>query len=235
MGQFKGFTTGQKPGTSLPESFFTELLPKIENVEELKVLLFVFWKTSRQEGPFPYVRQSDFHKDQEFVKGFGKQRGLETQALEQALEAAIKRGTLLSTVIDFKDNKEPIYLLNSARGRAALEAVQKKKWNPGAKDPAAGSESLAPPNIFRIYEENIGPLTPMIAEALKEAEKLYPAPWIEEAIRIAVENNVRRWRYAEAILQNWHEKGKDERRVRGDTEKDRRRYVRGEFSEFVEH
>jgi DnaD/phage-associated family protein len=234
MGQFKGFSTGKKPGTSLPESFFTELLPEIEDVEELKVLLLIFWKTSTQEGPFPFVKKSDLLAGWENMGRFEKQRELGTQTLEAALEAAIRRGALLSTVIDLKDREESIYLLNSARGRAAMEAVREGKWDPGAEDPTEASKT-SPPNIFKIYEENIGPLTPMIAEALKEAEQLYPAPWIEEAIRIAVENNVRRWRYAEAILQNWHEKGKDERKVRGDTEKDRRRYVRGEFSEFVEH
>ena len=57
------------------------------------------------------------------------------------------------------------------------------------------------PNIFRLYEENIGPLTPLIAEMLRDAEKTYPADWIEEAFKIAVENNVRRWRYIEAILR----------------------------------
>ena len=30
------------------------------------------------------------------------------------------------------------------------------------------------PNIFTMYEENIGLLTPMIAEELRDAEKTYP-------------------------------------------------------------
>ena len=72
----------------------------------------------------------------------------------------------------------------------------------------------------------------MIAEQLREAENEYPAAWIEDAVRIAVTNNVRKWRYIEAILEDWHNRGKDERKDRGDTEKARRRYVEGDFAEY---
>ena len=90
------------------------------------------------------------------------------------------------------------------------------------------------PNIFRLYEQNIGPLTPLIAEMLQEAEKLYPPAWIEEAFKIAVEKNVRRWNYIEAILKSWQEEGRDQT-DRRNTAKDRRKYVEGEFADFIEH
>jgi DnaD/phage-associated family protein len=95
--------------------------------------------------------------------------------------------------------------------------------------------TLEHPNAFQLYEEHIGPLTPMIAETLRDAEKTFPARWIEDAIRIAVENNVRRWNYVAAILRSWQEGGRDDRKDRRDSEKDRRRYVEGEFSDFIEH
>ena len=43
----------------------------------------------------------------------------------------------------------------------------------------------------------------MIAEDLKDAEKTYPIEWIEAAMREAVRNNVRNWKYIHAILQRW--------------------------------
>lgn len=64
-------------------------------------------------------------------------------------------------------------------------------------------------NIFTHYESNIGVLTPMIADCLKDAEKEYPAAWIIEAIALAVTNNKRNWRYCETILKRWKESGKD--------------------------
>ncbi len=70
----------------------------------------------------------------------------------------------------------------------------------------------ATPGIFALYESNIGPLTPMIADALQDAEKTYPPDWIKDAIALAVENNKRNWRYCETILKRWQAGGKDDGR-----------------------
>jgi DnaD/phage-associated family protein len=64
----------------------------------------------------------------------------------------------------------------------------------------------------------------MLAESLKDAEDEYPSEWIEEAIRIAVEKNVRNWRYIEAILRRWQERGYDVRKDRRDIEESRQEY-----------
>jgi DnaD/phage-associated family protein len=71
-------------------------------------------------------------------------------------------------------------------------------------------ESSSTPNIFKAYEENIGPLTTMIADSLQDAEKTYPAKWILDTFKLAVENNKRSWRYCEAILKRWQAEGKDD-------------------------
>jgi DnaD/phage-associated family protein len=74
------------------------------------------------------------------------------------------------------------------------------------------AESVTPaerPNIFVLYEQNVGLLQPIIAEELQEAERAYPQEWIEEAFRIAVENNVRNWKYIRRILERWAAEGKD--------------------------
>lgn len=58
------------------------------------------------------------------------------------------------------------------------------------------------PNLFKVYEQEIGAITPLIADALKDAEKEYPPGWVEEAIQIAVERNVRNWKYVRAVLED---------------------------------
>ena len=68
------------------------------------------------------------------------------------------------------------------------------------------------PNIFAMYEQNIGPLTPLLSDILRDAENTYPTPWIDEAMRIAVENNIRNWKYCEAILKRWTTDGKTEKK-----------------------
>ena len=118
-----------------------------------------------------------------------------------------------------------------ARG---LKALQNGDWSPDLGNRAATALDLERPNIYRLYEENIGPLTPLIADALREAELNYPAEWIEEAMKTAVLNNARHWRYVLAILTRRKEKGHDDT-DRRDSEKDRRRYIEGELADFIEH
>ena len=68
------------------------------------------------------------------------------------------------------------------------------------------------PSEFTEYESNIGMLTPVIADKLKEAIDHYPKGWVSDAIKIAAENNARSWRYIEKILENWQAHGKDDGR-----------------------
>ena len=120
-----------------------------------------------------------------------------------------------------------LYFINSSRGRAAVQAIQDGQWRPNEEPRIPLNLSLERSNIYQLYEEHIGPLSPMIAEALKEAEETYPYSWIEEAVRIAVERNKRNWRYVAAILERWQQEGRDERTNRRDPEEDRRRYADG--------
>jgi DnaD/phage-associated family protein len=58
-------------------------------------------------------------------------------------------------------------------------------------------------NLFTLYEENIGLITAMQADELMDAEKTFPAAWFEPAIKIALDNNKRKWSYVRSILQGW--------------------------------
>jgi DNA replication protein len=64
------------------------------------------------------------------------------------------------------------------------------------------------PNIFVLYEQNIGLLTPLIAEDLKDAVNHYPEEWIEAAFREALQQNKRKWSYISAILRRWETEGR---------------------------
>ena len=151
-------------------------------------------------------------------------------SVDEALERALARGTLIKISGEFSGKADALYFLNSKKGRSAVAAIEAGEWIPGDDHPVALVRQR--PNIFTLYEQNIGPPTPILAERLRAAEKEYPASWIEEAIQISVENNVRKWRYIEAILEDWRRRGKDEREDRGDSEKARRRYIEGQFADF---
>ena len=243
---FSGFPP--KPHTTpVPAQVFTELLPAIDHLGELKLTLYAIWRLDQMEGSTRYLRRADFTVDDGFMSGMGKTRQEAEIILDDALERAITRGTLLAAPLGsalsggsakskgiVEGRGETLYFLNTPRGRAALESLQKGKWRPdNLRD--AQPIPAEKPNIFRLYETHIGPLTPLIADSLRDAETTYPPEWIPDAFRIAVENNIRKWRYVEAILNSWLEKGRDDRENLRDSEKDRRKYTQGEFADFIEH
>lgn len=77
---------------------------------------------------------------------------------------------------------------------------------PSINTKAAAAE--ARPNEFSIFENNIGILTPLIADAIKDALQHYPAQWVADAIREAALKNGRSWAYISSILKRWEKEGR---------------------------
>ncbi len=127
------------------------------------------------EGAFRYLRHADLLSDAKFMEGMGATTEAAQAAIDSALEQAVKRGTLLQASLDFENGPQEIYFLNSPKGRAALRAIQSGSWRLTGENSELAPAVTEPPNIFRLYEENIGPLTPMIADELTEAEAVLPA------------------------------------------------------------
>jgi DnaD/phage-associated family protein len=218
----------------VPSTFFTDLLPQIDHLAELKVTLYALWFLDRQEGAVRFLTYADFRGDQKLLSGLHLVEADALPILDDALERAVRRGSLLAAPRKGLGKDAVLYFLNSARGRAALKALENGDWAPEQDTHVPVALDLERPNIFRLYEENIGPLTPLISDALREAEQIYPIEWIEEAIRRAVFKNARHWRFVEAILRSWKEKGRYDT-DRRDAEEDRRRYIEGELGDFIEH
>lgn len=227
--EFNRFMDGKTSFTPIPAQFFSELLPQISDLAEMKVTLYVFWFLNRQEGAVRYITLADFTNDPVFLTGLGEGSAA-LDLLEQGLASAIERGTLLK----LEQTNGAIYFLNTQRSRAAVKSAAEGKWTPDANHHQPLRLDFDKPNIYRLYELHIGPLTPMIADSLKAAEDIYPPEWVEDAFRIAVENNVRRWRYIDAILQSWQQEGRDDKNRRNNQE-DRRRYVEGKFADYIKH
>ncbi|MBN1305724.1 MAG: DnaD domain protein [Anaerolineales bacterium] len=221
MNKFAGFDSSET-FTRLPEAFFHTLLKDIDDLGELKVTLYALWRIEHMEGTLRALSGADFGTDRPQLAG------LSDDEISTALDRAAARGTLVRV-----EKQEAVYyFLNSPRGRAAAQAFS-------SGDPDATKDASLPPqehpNVFALYEANIGPLTPMMAESLRDAEQEYPEEWIREAIGLAVQNNKRSWRYTEAILIRWKEEGHGKKQDRRDSKEDRRRYVEGEFADHVEH
>jgi DnaD/phage-associated family protein len=131
------------------------------------------------------------------------------ERLEAGLRLAVERGTLLSLDIEQAGRQERIFLLNTPSGRRAIEQLQDGRIELGrVVPPVQEAPLLERANIYQLYEQNIGPLAPVVAQELHEAEELYPLEWIEEALNEAALQNKRSWRYAAAILQRWATEGR---------------------------
>ncbi len=229
--EFNGFPEGRLNATPIPEIFFNQLLPSIDHLGELKISLYAMWALARKPGRFQYLRHREMLADKLLLQSLSEDDSEVGRILDDALARAVKRGMLLETHIELGGKQETFFFINSPKGRAGIEGLQTGAWSPTGEDDIPIELGQDHPNIFTIYEQNIGPLTPMIAEVLRQAEEDYPLAWIEEAMRIAIENNVRKWRYVEGILKDWHNRGKDDREDRGDSEKARRRYLEGELGD----
>ncbi|HUN23912.1 MAG TPA: DnaD domain protein [Anaerolineales bacterium] len=226
MKGFTGFRAGQMRVTPMPNSFFSELLPDIEHLGELKLTLHVFWMLSLKEGDVRYVRRVELLEDEILARSLARYRHQAAEAITEALERATARQTLLQVEVESANGKEDLFFLNTPKGRAAVEGILKGEWRPSGESDAPVSVVLERPNIFTLYEQNIGPLTPLLAEELQDAADTYPASWIAEAIRKAVENGARNWRYVRAILERWQSEGKENlEQSRGNTEKSRNKYL----------
>jgi DNA replication protein len=231
MKGFAGFPEGRLALTAVPNLFFSELLPQIDHLGEMKITLYAFWALSKKPPEKRYLTFAEMVADERLLQALNERTLSAEEALQEAVERAVSRGTLLKVLFEGQE-EQAYYFINSAKGRAAVEGIESGEWKPSGDPSAPIALAHERPNIYTLYEQNIGPLTPMIAEELREAEKEYPPAWIEDAIRIAVENNVRKWRYVAAILEDWKSRGRDEREDRGDTEKARRRYLQGKFADF---
>jgi DnaD/phage-associated family protein len=159
------------------------------------------------------------------------------QGLEQAVARGTLLRIYLRLMSEGKDEAEILgwYFFNTARSRKVVEELQGGEMIPvrllkvegertihekhntvavGGYSTIKGNEAkniqieVERPNIFVLYEQNIGLLSPLIAEELKDAADQYPAEWIEAAFREAVQQNKRKWSYIRAILRRWETEGR---------------------------
>jgi DnaD/phage-associated family protein len=202
----------------IPGLFFSELLPVIDDVAEMKVTLYCFWRLQRKDEQTPYVWEREIVSDKVFSAGMGSSESDRLDALRRGLERATARGTLLKAEAQRKGKSEALYFMNTERGRAMAQGIADGKWQPEDDPSVLLDLRIERPNIFTLYEQNVGPLTPIISENLQEFEAVYSAAWVEEAIRIAAMQNKRSLKYIEAILKRWQTEGRTDSSVSKDVD-----------------
>lgn len=200
---FQGFPERESLFLNIPTGFFGSLLSEIDNLDELKLILVVFWAFHKDQETLTIFSLDGLAGEEKIMKIFNH----DLPRVKNAIDKSLARGSLLH-LIDPKSNSE-FYLLNTPESRAVINKVVSGSIT---LEDACSIDVLLPhekENIFRLYEENIGAITPLIAEVLQEDEKLFPMTWIRDAIKEAVEHNVHTWKYVHAILESWQKEGRD--------------------------
>jgi len=235
MKQFEGFPARMQ-FTPIPNLFISKLLPRIEDINELKVTLHVFKAIYGKRGYPRFVTLKDMSSDSGLVKSLDTKSEESEKLLEDALNLAVKHGTILRLELDRDGCPEEIYFINTENDKKVLEKIRDGEIVlDGLKlgKHSFSSEAKTPPDIFTLYEENIGMLNPLIAEWLKEAENLYPESWIRDAIKEAVSLNKRNWRYIDRILENWSAEGRGDGTYKRGSETDPDKYIKGKYGHIV--
>ena len=213
---FPGFVA-RGAATTLPAQFFTELLPLIDDAAELRVTLYALYAIARRKGTLRAVRVSQLASEEPLrhaLAGCGADA-----ALAPAIERAVARGSLLTLELEDGDT---LCFMNSVAGRRNRERLRSGALTPppgvriaAPREQRGGIEADAP---ARVYEQEIGALTPAITDVLDAAAERWPADWIARALHLAARHNVRHWAYAESILRRWESEGTGEEGGTADAE-----------------
>ena len=213
-GAFRGFT-GSTLYTPVPNPVFGPILEQIQDLAEFKVTLRGLWLFHRKRA-HRAVSLDEFLTDRSLLKGLKSEGKDVEEEIRRGLRLAVTRGTFLTHQLE---GTGTVFLLNTEAGRRTIARLDSgESVAPLAGDhleigdePAVDAPDLERPNIFALYEDGIGSLSPLLAEELKEAEGRYPEPWLREAFGIAVAENKRSWRYVAGILRRWAAEGRENR------------------------
>jgi DNA replication protein len=235
MNKFQGFPA-RTEYVSVPSAFFSRLLPEIDDITELKTTLHIIAALYRKKG---YPRFVSFNELLGNAALVGSLKGAEEPpeaALRLALEKAVGRGTVIQLALDKDGKTDDIYILNDESGRQAASRIESGQLKPGGlkagRKPDIQTEET--PDIFTLYEQNIGMLTPMIADELRAAEKLYPPDWLRDAIRESALHNKRNIKYITKILENWSVEGRSDGTYQRDIKKTGPdKYFKGKYGHMV--
>ncbi|MFA5316045.1 MAG: DnaD domain protein [Dehalococcoidales bacterium] len=237
MKQFNGFPAKME-FNALPKLFYSALLPHISDINELKVTLHLFKELLQKRGNLRFSSFGEMRSSVGLRTSLScGERPFET-VLSEALAMATGRGTFLELVVTQERKEEKLYFINTEANHQAIEKLKNGELEIGSLKPAEpAAEIPEPSDIFSLYEENIGMLTPIIADQLKQAEQDYPLTWIKEAIEEAVLYNKRHWQYIARILENWSREGKSHGTYRQDSEKKTGidKYFKGKYGHMVQH
>jgi DnaD/phage-associated family protein len=226
MTEFSGFP-GIGKGTVVPNLFFSAVLPRLKTPGALLAFLWVSRLAQEKRGSERFVTSSEVWEQPAARESFETLAGGE-KGLAEGLRQCVEVGALLALGLKSAASDEVVYFTNDPGSRRTIARARAGEVNLLPESIALPIESAEQrPGIFRLYEEHIGTITPIVGDRLVDAQDRYPAEWIEDAFREAAELNARNWRYIETILRNWAEEGRPHETPGRDSLEDRKRKYLG--------
>lgn len=204
--RFGGFP-GIGRATAIPNMFLTTVLPALDSAGALLAFLYVSHITQEQRGEARFATADQVWAVPGARKVFDRIGG-GRDALARGLEACREAGALLGVRVNGVAGAEWLYFVNNPASRKTIARARAGDIKLKPETVVAPIENEERPGIFRLYEEQVGTITPLVGDRLLDAEETYPFDWIEEAFREAAELNIRNWRYIERILQRWAQEGR---------------------------
>ena len=215
---------------------FTDILPQLaDDPASLGVVLFAFKALQSKRGTPRYVTSDELAADPAVARYLD--RAGSADGLESGLRRAVELGVLLPLTVESDGRRVGLYFLNAPADRRGMEIVRREGIGIGrvVELPTAAVERSG---VVALYEALVGTISPLIAEELAEAERLYPAEWLEAAFREAAAQNARSWRYVSRILERWAIEGPDHAKTERDPAGDdpdgpSGRYFRGKYGRIL--
>ena len=209
--------------TPVPDPLLGDVLTSIDSLAELKCILRALWHIHRKKGAMRCVSLAEL-SDDPVLEGALDLREIERYMGSMAAQAIFARAKVRT-----EDGQvEVVHVLNQPSQRLALQRfIRGKALLPEYEyGDEVSRDKTKRSNIFALYEQEIGLITPLVADELKAAEGEYPQEWIETAVREAVLSGKKSWRYVRAILQRWNREGKSDGKFGRNTKaRDPRRYI----------
>ena len=195
---FKGFPRGVRY-LPVPAPVFGPLLEQIKDASGFIITLRIIWMLQQKKGRIRFVASEELYGDKILSRALGNKESIET-----SIDSVVRGGILLRIK---RENASDVFILNFEEDHHLVSSIGSIDEGTDLYTEPWEIENNSP-KIYSLYEQNVGILTPIIAEKLTEAEDKYPTEWIIEAVGIAVEQNHRSWAYISRILERWYTEGR---------------------------
>lgn len=229
---FGGFPS-RAQATAIPNVFFSDVLPLLAtDARAVGVTLYAFAALMGKRGYPRYITAAELAGDAgcaAYLAAVGAP--VDAATIDAALRRARDAGVLASVTVETAAGTTDVYVLNAPADRRGLDAIRRREVDLGRiVEPVAHAGTR--PGVFALYESLVGTLSPLVAEELAEAERLYPQEWLEAAFREAAAQNARSWRYVSRILERWAVEGPDHAKTERDPSGEER-YFAGKYGRIL--